>query len=229
MKKHHGSSFVRLYAGIPVVLVMVSSMILAACGDAVADDEPSIAPDNPYAAEFTGNYNEATTPLVKGILKDGVITEAEMNEFADMFGKCVADIDNRLEWSWTESDGETVHVDAGDAVDTNRVSEVLTQCHEKTDYDHIMPLHDFISNNPDNLSADEYNTKILECMKSYDLVDRNMDPDYFLSFYSAPGGTETPEYKKYLGPLTDEHDPNYDSAKSERFFQCMTDPLGLKQ
>ncbi|WP_169275466.1 hypothetical protein [Bifidobacterium moraviense] len=175
------------------------------------------------------NYDESTNPLVKGILKDGVITEAEMSEFADAMSTCVFDADPRLRWSWTEDGGESLHADAGVEVVAEHSNAVMQQCYEKTDYMHIMPLHDFISNNPDNLSADEYNTKILECMKSHGLIDKNMDPDYFLSFYSAPGGTETPEYKKYLGPLTDEHDPNYDSAKSERFFQCMTDPLGLKQ
>lgn len=212
--------------GVCIVAVLLN---LAACGIGADTNAPGIAADNPYAAEFAKNYSESTNPLVKGILRDGVITEAELGEFADAMSTCVSDTDPRLKWSWTEDGGESLRSTAGVAIAAEHSNAVLQQCYEKTDYMHIMPLHDFVSSNPDNLSADEYNVRILECMKSHDLIDRTMDPGYFLSWYSAPGGSETPEYRRYLGSLTDERDPNYDSAKSERFFQCATDPLGLQQ
>lgn len=207
-----------------VVSIAMVAASLAACGK--NGDGLSVAADNPYAAEFEKNYHEAKTPLVRSILEDGVITEVEMNEFAGVFRRCMAD--RGLHWSWSEEEGESIDFGMETNVDVEWVNDMQMQCYDETDYLYIMPLHDFISTNPDNLSADEYNTKILECMKLQDLIDKDMDPDYFLSFYVGVGSSEKAEYKKYITHLEDEHDPDYDPVKSERYWKCVTDPLNTK-
>lgn len=151
----------------------------------------------------------------------------EMNEFADVFAQCIAD--HGLQYSWNKQEGESVSIPDELHLTSEQVNTMVNQCYEKTDYFYIKPLFDFISTNPNKLSANEWNKQVLKCMKSYGIIDQDLDPDYFLTFYATPDGNEKPEFKKYLSPLEDEHDPNYDRAKSEKYFQCIQDPLGLKQ
>lgn len=204
-----------------VLSVILCVFLLSSC----SGDHLSISNDNPYAEDFVENYNEAKTTLVKKILEDGVITEVEMNEFADVFQQCMAE--NGLDWTWNENEGESIDFGMEANIDVELVNDIQMHCYNETDYLNIMPLYDRISVNPDKLNADEFNTKVLDCMKSYDLIDKDMDPTYFLSFYTGVGSSEKPEYKKYLTPLEDERDPNFDLDKSERYWACVTDPLAL--
>lgn len=202
-----------------------------ACGPSDAsssDDGPAVDPNHPYAAEFRNSYARATNPLVKGMLRDGEISEAEINEFADVFAQCMAD--KGLDWSWSNSEGETILIGRDSDITTEQVIERERQCYDETDYMSIMPLYTSINgSNPNNLSSDDFNKQVLQCLKNNDLIDRSLDPDYFLSFYSTPGGFNSPEYKRYITPLEDEHDPGYDAAKSERFRQCVDDPMNVRQ
>lgn len=227
MKKAMTGGSIGRNAKIVVSLVCVAVAFLSSCAQTGSQSELAIDASNPYKAEFERNYQEAKSSLVKGILRDGVISDMEMNEFADVFAQCMAD--HGLQWSWNRQDNESLSAPEGLDLTSEQVSVSTEQCYEKTDYFSIKPLFDFISGNPNNLNADEWNKQVLKCMKSYGIIDQDLDPDYFLTFYATPDGHGKPEFKKYLSPLEDEHDPNYDQAKSEKYFQCMQDPLGLKQ
>lgn len=227
MKRAVTGGSVRLDVKIMVLLVCAVVAFLSSCAQTGNQSELAIDASNPYKVEFERNYQEATSSLVKGILRDGVISDMEMSEFADVVAQCAAD--HGLEWSWNSRDNEILTVSEGLDLTPEQVFELMNQCYEKTDYFYIKPLFDHVSNNPNNLSSDERNKQVLKCMKSYGIIDQDLDPDYFLTFYATPHGHDKPEFKKYLSPLEDEYDPNYDRAKSEKYFQCMQDPLGLKQ
>lgn len=217
-----GRPHARRRAFLAAIAATALTMIPTACGGSggTADDGPSIAGDNPYAAEFTKHYAAAANPLVKGILKDGVITESEMNEFAGAFSSCMTG--KGVGWSWSAEGGESITLGRQSNLTMEQVDRIQNECHDETDYFHIMPLYDFVSANPDNLGADQVNMAILECLKSNDLIDQTMDPEYFLSFYSDP---DSAEYQRYLGPLEDEQNPGYSKARSEQFTQCVQNPL----
>ena len=210
---------------VSVVLCIVSVISLSSCEGVNPNGNPSIADGNSYAELFKKYYKKANSPLVKGILADGVITEAEMYEFADVFRKCMAD--KNMEWSWSEEEGESVLIRSEHKMTNEETSKLTWQCYDETDYMYIVPLHDFIKNNPDNLNATDFNKKVLECMKSHDLIDKNMDPDYFLTFYATPQGMDSPEYQHYLMPLEDENNPNFDPDKAKQYLQCVQNPLEL--
>lgn len=219
------------YRSSVIVLYVVILMLLCACGssDVIgSDDGPAVDPNHPYAVEFMSSYARATTPLVKNMLKDGEISEAEINEFADLFAQCMAD--KGLDWSWSIGEGETVLLGKDSDITTDQMLEREQQCYDETDYMNIMPLYTLINgSNPDNLSSDDFNKQVLQCLKDNDLIDRNMDPDYFLSFYSTPGEFNSAEYKRYITPLEDENDPGYNATKSKQFWQCVDDPMNVKQ
>ncbi|WP_169275467.1 hypothetical protein [Bifidobacterium moraviense] len=213
------------------MVLCIILMPLCACGFSDAsssDDGPAVDPSHPYALEFRNSYARATNPLVKGMLRDGEISEAEINEFADVFAQCMSD--KGLDWSWSNGEGETILLGKDSNITTEQMLEREQQCYDETDYMNIMPLYTSINgSNPNNLSSDDFNKQVLQCLKDNGLIDRDLDPDYFLSFYSAPGGFNSSEYKRYITPLQDEHDPGYDAAKSERFWQCVDDPMSIRK
>ena len=196
---------------------------LAACGSGTPanrsqGDSPQIAADNPYAAEFEKNYAETTDPLVKGILKDGQITEAEINEWADGYASCMAE--QGVTWSLEEI-GESMMSTKG--LDSEQVLQIEQSCQQETGYMQIKPLYDAVVSNPSNLNAGEFNTAVLACLKANQLIDQNLTPEEFLTFYNEP---DSEQFEKHLAPLSDPSSPNYDRVQGEKFTQCLNNPRG---
>ena len=195
--------------------------LCSGCGNAKASDANghTIASDNPYAAEFEKNYAETTDPLVKGILEDGQITEAEISEWADGYASCMAKHD--LTWQMTQ-DGESAT--SPQSVSPEEAMQAEESCQQETGYMQIMPLYNATSKNPNNLNADELNTAVLACLKANNLVDQALDPNEFLSMWKDPTGEA---YQRYFGELQTPQNPS--DPKSQQFYACMADPLGTKQ
>lgn len=213
-----------------MALCTMAVLGMAGCGSASSSpgERSSIDPMNSYAADFRREYEEATSPLVKGILKDGKITDAEMQEFASVFAQCMTD--KGLAWSWSKEEGEQIIIPKEDVsvMTGERVTALEHECQDETDYMHIKPLYDYVTRNPENLGHDEIGKAVLSCMKDRGLIDRSMDPDYFLSFYYGVDVQDLPEYQQYIAPFEDESNPAFDMDRSVEYFQCVDDPLDVK-
>ena len=206
---------------------IISIVVCVFCSGCVqssgASQNTTINDTNPYAAEFRKNYEQATNPLAKAILKDGVITEAEIIEFADGYAACMADYG--ITWSLNVKDGTTSSTYRR-AIPLEEMTQIKQNCMDKTGYLQVKPLYDLVSVNPNNLSPAELRKAEFECMQSNGLIDPSMSEEEYSFMLQDQEGEA---YDNYIAPLLDAENPHFDRSKGEQYIQCTNNPLGARQ
>ena len=187
---------------------------LAACGQTSTGDgrsadggEPSFS--GPYAAEFTRTYEQAPTDLARNILKDGRITQAEVQEIYNAYNTCLEPYG--LQASWSVDQGETVGQYRGTLSDEKQF-EIMDDCQATTYAGAVSSLYATMSRNPDNIDQETLARKTYQCYVKYDLLPSPISEDEYMS--ATYDGQPNPNYK-YDG----------ESEKGRQFWACNQDPL----
>ncbi|KFI91200.1 hypothetical protein BISA_1797 [Bifidobacterium saguini DSM 23967] len=229
-----------------IAVTALACAMLAACGSpsnaddggatAGSDGEPSFS--GPYAAEFKQEYEQASTDLARNILKDGKITQAEVQEVYDAYNKCLEPYG--LQATWDVEQGESMGQFRGSMSDDEQV-KVMDQCHAETDAGNIASLYATMHNNPDNIDQAALERKVYQCYVKYDLLPSPVSEDEYMSTISTVGITDKSRFEEtlkrqhkffseYMSTTFDgQPNPNYkydqNSTKGQQFWACNQDPL----
>ena len=229
--------------------VTLACTMLAGCGQVADANGPSKAADTtgaggeptfsgPYAAEFKKEYDQAPTDLAKNILKDGKITEAEVQEVYDDYNKCLEPYG--LQATWTLDRGEAVGQYRGSMSDDEQF-KVMDECHAKTGSGDISSLYATMNMNPDNVDQEAMARKIYQCYAKHDLLPSPISEDEYMSTMNTANVTDHSQFEAHLRrwheffieymSTTFDGQPNPDykydqnSPQGKQFWACGQDPL----
>jgi hypothetical protein len=195
------------------ITAMALCCSLSACSSASTQSQTT--PENgfsgPYAQEFKTALKNAPDKLSKSILKDGIITEAEVDELIDQQTKCYEDagyknvVINR-DSSMTDS--------APSSISEEESKEIRARCSGdwKGGYN-VLALYSAITNNPDKK---DYMASLLDCVKKQGFLEEDATIDDL---------NDEDWEKQYL----DSTDPRYDQGKADAYMACATNPFPKKQ
>ncbi|PLS30842.1 hypothetical protein Uis1B_1316 [Bifidobacterium margollesii] len=216
---------------------------LAACGQTSTGDgqsadggEPAFS--GPYAAEFKRTYEQAPTDLARNILKDGRITQAEVQEIYDAYNTCLEPYG--LQASWSMDQGETVGQYRG-ALSDEKELKIMDDCHTKTYAGIVSSLYATMNRNPDNIDQETLARKTYQCYAKYDLLPSTISEDEYMSTMNTVNLTDNSRFEanqrrwheffgEYMSTTYDgKPNPNYrydgESEKGRQFWACNQDPL----
>ncbi|NEG54716.1 hypothetical protein [Bifidobacterium platyrrhinorum] len=218
----------------------------AACGPSSnADGSAATAAVNgkpafsgPYAAEFKQEYEKAPNDLVRNILKDGTITQSEVQEVYDAYNKCLEPYG--LQATWSVEQGESVGRFRGSMSDDEQL-KIMDQCHAETGAGNISSLYATMHDNPDHIDQVALEREVYQCYVKYDLLPSPISENEYMSTLSTVGITDKSRFEanlkrqheffsEYMSTTFDgQPNPNYEydqnSAKGQRFWACQQDPL----
>lgn len=191
--------------------IVALSLVMASCGQSTATDaQPEFT--GPYAAEFRKNYDETDNALVKGILKDSKITDAEFEEFKSSYSSCMKE--QGLVWDYTDT-GETTGSATGADVSAEELHRATDVCNPKTGYMQLMPLYDSLHSNPDNLAPDELEKRALACLVKHGYAPQDMTLQEYQDI-----NRDNDRFMATFGKYMDSTSPDY-----QQFYACMQDPV----
>ncbi|KAB7788515.1 hypothetical protein [Bifidobacterium cebidarum] len=229
-----------------IAAVALMCVMLAACGSssnagstakaAAMNGEPTFS--GPYAAEFKQEYEKAPTDLVRNILKDGTITQTEVQEAYDAYNKCLEPYG--LQATWNAEQGESMGQFRGSMSDDEQL-KIMDQCHAKTGAGNISSLYIAMQNNPDHVDQVDLERKVYQCYAKHDLLPSPISENDYMSTMSTVGLTDKSQFEtnlkrwheffgEYMSTTFDgQPNPNYkydqNSAKGQQFWACQSDPL----
>lgn len=193
----------------------------------------------PYASDFAQAYRDAPTDLARSILKDGRITDAEIQEIYDAYNTCLEPYG--MQSTYTTEEGETTGQYRG-SLSNDEQLKVMEQCHAKTGADSIASLAANMTDNPDNLDAEAMYRATYRCYVKHDLLPAPISEDDYISTMTPIGAKgdndaiqanitrEMDFFGAYYETGADgnpnpayQYDQNTD--KGHRFYLCQTDPL----
>ncbi|WP_055426638.1 hypothetical protein [Bifidobacterium aesculapii] len=205
-------------------------------GTAGAGGEPAFS--GPYAAEFRKAYEEAPTDLARNILKDGRITEAEIQEVYDDYNTCLEPYG--LQATWSAEQGEAMGRYRGSMSDDEEL-KVMDECHAKTGAGDISSLYAATNANPDNVDQAAMERSVYQCYAKHGLLPRPIGEDEYMSTMSTVGLTDESRFEEnlrrwheFFSPYMSETfdgapNPDYkydmNSSQGRQFWSCGQDPL----
>lgn len=211
----------------------------AAAGKDTSADGGTPTFTGPYADEFKREYDKAPTDLARGILRDGRITDAEIQEVYDDYNTCLEPYG--LQATYSADEGETVAQYRGSLSDDEQL-DIMKQCHAKTDAGIISSLYVSMRNNPERLDVEAMYRATYRCLVKHDLLPAPISEDDYISTMTAVGAKgdnagfeanikrEMEFFSAYYQTDFDGN-PNPDfkygqnTDKGRLFYECTSDPL----
>lgn len=202
-----------------VVGIAMAVLMIGGCGSTEAQSESSSF-SGPYAADFQKIYESTNNALIKDIVKDSRITDAEFEEFKTQYEQCVSS--HGLTWSYDpEGIGEQI---GGNADNPNPSEEDMqaaeAECQPKTGYLDIMPLYQAIKSNPDKLGDDALTQLTIDCLVRHGLLESGMTVPEYQSLLQDDDAY-TARFGKYMDWESNPEDYQY-------FYDCTQDPVNAK-
>ena len=197
-------------------LAVVSLAAFAGCGAGGADSEE----DNPWAADIQRQYERTDHALVKSILEDGKITDAEIEEFMAEYNTCLAEYGLFATYD-RENRYETL-VDQYSRHTGEEMQQYNEGCRESSGYYDLIPLDEEILGNPEHLSADEQHRLIYDCRKRHGLIDEGMTFEEYKDILMPQwdGTGENPFENGVFG----KYYTDADSEATQQWDACESDP-----
>ncbi|NMM94859.1 hypothetical protein G1C95_2047 [Bifidobacterium sp. DSM 109957] len=199
------------------VLCLVMGLTLTGCSNGGGEGQKSA---NPWSAEIQRIESRTDNDMVRAILKDGSITDAEFEEFMESYNQCLAQYD--LTSSYSRDDGSESVADQFSQYEPDQLSEKIEQCRNQTGYFDLVPLDQQMHANPDNVSDDELQQKVFECRKRHGLIDSGMSIEEYKDIMGATSDS-TDSDPLANSPFADYYQDT-DSADTQQWFSCETDP-----
>lgn len=161
--------------------------------------------EGPWAAEFTAEWQAATTDVERRILEDGVVTDQEYSEMTERFRACLADAG--IEFGGFEPDG-SYETTSTPGADQDAAHETVNDCSRTSGEDSVGLLYSWVNRNPEHLDD---NAIVVQCLQDSGVVDRG---------YTAAEYSQDIELESYPFIV----DVRTGLAAVE---VCESDPLGL--
>ncbi|WP_291532859.1 hypothetical protein [Bifidobacterium sp. UBA6881] len=207
-------AMVRRFHAIPVFCLAV--LILASCSNGAASTDKTT---NPWRTEIQRMYSRTDSDLVREILRDGTITDAEIEEFQESYNKCLAQYD--LSSSYSREDGSESVSDQFSQYTPDQLNEHVDQCRTKTGYYELIPLDQEIHANPNHVSEADSKRKIFDCRKRHGLLDADLSYEEYQKIMEAKPDSSGRD------PLLDTPFGKYyedtESEEAQQWFACETE------
>jgi hypothetical protein len=185
-----------------------AALALTGCTSTASTSRPASATptapriEGPWAAEFTAEWQAATTDFERQILEDGVVSDQEYSEMTERFRACLADAG--IEFGGFEPDG-SYETTSTPGADQDAAHETVNDCSRTSGEDSVGLLYSWVNRNPDD------NAIVVECLQDSGVVDRG---------YTAAEYSEDIELESY--PFVVDAQTGLDAVEV-----CESDPLGL--
>ena len=196
-------------------------------------EEPTFS--GPYAADYQKAYGEAPSDLVRNILRDGEVSEAEVQEMVDAFNVCLEPFGLQAA---ADANGSSLTQFRGSMSDADQLA-TQRECDTKTGFTSVISIYQQTSTNPDKLDGVALDRKVYQCLKKHDLLPEPISEEEYLATMSAAqasvaGGDQEQVHRRWREFFhqymeTDDNgaaNPDYDATKGQRFRACNTDPMG---
>ena len=190
-----------------VVVVLLIGFALTGCATTTTTEKAHSAPkfEGPWAAEFTSAYKAAKSDFVRGVLKDGKITDQEFSEMTERFKSCLDS--SGITFEGFKEDGSYDTSFPPGSISGDEAHKRIDACSSEAGEDRVGALHSWLQRNPQKLDENQI---MASCLVSKGAVDAS---------FTAK------EYAKDVATLTF---PFLNKAKGEEALSsCESDPLGL--
>lgn len=174
-------------------LLLVAAVPLSGCGTAAADKE------SPYHEEIQRTLEHTDNDMVKSILADEKITDAEVNEIMEAYNECLAPYG--LKNTYNRAEQYESIVDQFNQYSPEENQKINDKCRKKSGYYDIIPLDQSMQTNPRNMSQDKLSQKIYECRKRHGLIDKGMT---FKEYQEMDANPSTGPFYKYYNESSPE-------------------------
>lgn len=197
-----------------LAVVLLAALTGCGAGGTGAEEE------NPWAEDIQRQYEQTDNALVKSILEDGKITDAEIEEFMKEYNTCLAEYGLSTTYD-REGSYETL-VDQYSRHTPEEMQQYNEECRESSGYYDLIPLDENILGNPEHLSADELHKLTYDCRKRHGLIDEGMTfEEYKNALIPQWDGTgENPIENGVFG----EYYTDMNSEASQQWDACESDP-----
>lgn len=201
-----------------VAVALLSVAVLSCSGCAAgAGAGKTDAFSGPWGATLKSLRDKSDNQVVRKVLEDGVINDAEQAQIESDMTQCMADLG--YEWKYIDNgDGgeelsSTESTKNDDPEEANRLKE---KCGKSTGFDPLLELARQMRNNPEHKNPQE---PIFQCLQRKELIDKSLTLDEYISMLE-----DSDTRYKILGPYEDTTHPDYDQQKARTFQQCVTAP-----
>jgi hypothetical protein len=200
-----------LAVAVGVALPAFLSLSLAGCSADGHASRPatdaSTAPhiEGPWAAEFSAEWEAATTDFERQVLEDGVVSDQEYSEMTELFRACLSD--EGIDFDGFAPDGSYETTSAPGA-DQDATHDAVKECSRASGEDSVGLLYSWVHRNPERLDD---NTIVVECLHESGVVDRS---------YTAAQYEQDVTLESY--PFVVDLQTGLDAVEV-----CESDPLGL--
>lgn len=193
---------------IALVLCLATGLALGSCASSPGQADNG-STSNPWSSEIQRIRARTDNELVRRILEDGKITDAEIQEFMDSYNTCLAKYDLSTTYD-RENQYETM-TDQFSQYSADQMTQYNEECRQSVGYYDLIPLDENMHSNPRNLSNDDALRTIYECRKRHHLVDANMSfAEYRNTFREQSNDDGNPlangPFAKYYAQNADESD-----------------------
>ena len=201
---------------VAAALAVVLLATLTGCGAGATDAEE----ENPWAADIQRQYERTDNALVKSILEDGKITDAEIEEFMEEYNTCLAEYGLSTTYD-REGSYETL-VDQYSRHTGEEMQQYNEECRESSGYYDLIPLDENILGNPEHLSADELHKLTYDCRKRHGLIDEGMTFEEYkdILLQKPDSSGEDPLKNSVFG----KYYTDADSETTQQWNACESDP-----
>ena len=167
-------------------------------------------------------HDKTDNALVRSILEDGTITDAEIEDFMSSYNECLSQYNLSVTYD-RENSSESL-VDQFSQYTPAQTTERDEKCKNSTGYYELIPLDEQMHSNPTNLSNDERFRRIYDCRKRHNLMDDALTFEEYRQLFDQQTvpSAEDPLAKgplaKYYGDA-DDNDPAV-----QQWYACSTNP-----
>ena len=223
---------------VATVCAIILTMALGGCGTyserTTSSDTDAPTFSSSYATEFKRAWEDAKTQLAKDVLKDGKVSDAEMQEVADAMNTCVS----AYGLSYAIDDTGSSLGQVRGTLSDKEMLKVQDQCAAKTDLWTVESLWSGPKDNPNNLQGDDA-TAVYDCLNKHDLLPQPITKDEYLQMQhdeADPDLNDTDPDRKWamdrtfrvymeVNNETNQPNPDYDREGAQQFWACNSDPI----
>ena len=200
-----------------IIPLLCSVLTLTGCGrtstsSPVDFDKNHVAFSGPNSITYEKAYNFTQSDVVRRILIDEHITDAEFDQVRQMYADCLGEKGATVEYEGTDG-RRSERFPPGVSVD--QIDEYIQECVADTALPYVEQLHQLDGQDPDSDSVEA----LVACLKRHDIADQTMTADDYKRIVTDPDLDD-----EYFGKYFNEQRPDYDAEKSPAYWSCNANP-----
>lgn len=202
---------------IALLSALCVAAILAGCGQSqsaqpVDFDKNDVTFTGANSVTFQKAYDITQSDIVRKILIDEHITDAEFDQVREMYSNCLEEKGYEVEFEGNAG-ARSEHAPVG--VSGEQALKDAKQCETRTALPYIEILHSV-----EGYASDEDTvTPLVDCLKRHGIADETMTAEDYKRIVTDPDLDD-----EYFGKYFNEQRSDYDAEKSPAYWACNANP-----